>query len=104
MVVLLKSSRREEVQLCRLRLGHTLATDRYLLCEGCKPRCSRCGGSLTVAHALVSCRHLAPERVRFLGSTSLSVRDILDDLSTHTYQVLQFLDHINFPGVFSQAT
>ena len=52
----LRTSRREEVALCRLRIGHTLATHRYLLCGDDRPRCSRCGEDLTVAHVLISCR------------------------------------------------
>ena len=98
-----RASRREEVQLCRLRIGHTLATHRYLLCGGCKPRCSRCGEILTVAHVLVSCRCLVPERARFLGSASLSLRDLLNDHSTHIDQVLRFLNHINFRIIFSRT-
>ena len=98
-----RASRREEVQLCRLRIGHTLATHRHLLCGDSRPRCSRCGESLTVTHVLVSCRYLARERARFLGSTPLSLRNLLDDHSTNICQVLRFLDHINFPIIFSRT-
>ena len=75
----LRTSRKEEVQLCRLRIGHTLATQRYLLCGDARPSCPRCGENLTVAHVLVSCRHLALERTTYFGSTTLSMKDLLDD-------------------------
>ena len=56
-----------------------------------------------MAHVLVSCRHLAPERAKFLGNTSLSLRELLNDLSTYVCQVLEFLDHFDFPIIFSRT-
>ena len=100
----LRTSRREEVQLCRLRIGHTLATHRYLLCGNTRPLCSFCGDNLTVAHVLVSCRFLASERGRFFGSTSLSMKELLDDCSGHISQVLNFLAYLNFSIIFSRNT
>ena len=61
----LRTIRVEEVTLCRIRIGHTLATHRYLLCSDPRPRCSRCGEPLTVSHELVSCNRLVAERAIF---------------------------------------
>ena len=47
----LRTSRVEEVTLCRIRIGHTLATHRYLLCGDPRPCCSRCGEPLTVSRS-----------------------------------------------------
>ena len=98
-----RTHRKEEVQLCRLRIGHTLVTHRYLLCGGSKPRCSRCGDNLSVAHVLVSCRRLAAERLRYLGSTSLSLEELLGNESGHISQIFRFLSKINFPIIFTQT-
>ena len=98
-----RTSRREEVQLCRLRVGHTFATHRYLLCGESRPRCSRCGEFLSVAHVLVSCRNLISERARFFGSSSLSLRELLDDKSEHIPQVFRYFAYIKFPVIFSHT-
>ena len=45
----LRKSRAEEVSLCRLRIGHTYATHRYLLCGEERLRCPRCAEVLTRA-------------------------------------------------------
>ena len=98
-----RAHRKEEVQLCRLRIGHTLATHRYLLCGDGRPRCPRCGDNLSVAHALVSCRRLAAERQRFFGSTSLSLKELLGNESGHITQIFRFLSEINFSIIFTQT-
>ena len=105
----MRTSRREEVQLCRLRIGHTLglATHCHLLCGDSRPRCSRCGENFllsTVAHVLVACPRLSFERGRFFGSTSLTLKELLADGSDHIPQVFHFLANINFPVIFSRLT
>ena len=99
----MRTSRRDEVQLRRLRIGHTLATHRYLLCGDSRPRCSLCGENLTVVHVLVSCRHLSSERLRVFGSTSLSLKDLADG-SDHIPQVFHFLENLKFSVIFSRVT
>ena len=42
--------------MCRLRIGHTLPTHRYLMERGNPPVCSHCGQLLTVKHVLVECQ------------------------------------------------
>ena len=98
------TSRREEVQLCRLRIGHTLATNRYLLCRDTRPTCSHCEENLTVIHVLVSCRDLALERARFFGGTSLDMKELLDECTGYMSNVFRFLGHPNFSVIFSRDT
>ena len=50
-----RAIRREEVVLCRLRLGHTRLTHSYLLDHVDRPECRRCNVYLTVRHILVDC-------------------------------------------------
>ena len=57
--------RREEVTLCRLRIGHTYDTHRYLLMrDEDPPTCNRCGDHLSVKHVLTDCARLKEERER----------------------------------------
>ena len=62
-----RRSRKEEVALCRLRIGHTYGTHGYLLRGEDKPECAHCGEFLTVAHVLLACPRLAEVRSRHLG-------------------------------------
>jgi len=98
-----RRARREEVALCRLRVGHTLATHRYLLCGEDKPRCSRCGSDLSVRHVLVSCRCYATERLRHFGPHrgGLSMLQLIGDASVYIGSVFRFLDAIGFKIIYN---
>ena len=50
-----RDSRREEVVLCRLRLGHTLLTHSYILDRATPPYCDCCRCLLDVKHFLLDC-------------------------------------------------
>lgn len=58
-------SRRREVLICRLRIGHTYTTHNYLLTGEDPPTCNKCGQGLTVLHALLECRQAEPERKKY---------------------------------------
>lgn len=57
-----RANRREEIVLCRLRLGHTGYTHSYLFDKDPRPDCVRCGCPLTVKHILLECPVYAIER------------------------------------------
>ena len=99
-----RKSRGEEVSLCRLRIGHTYATHRYLLCGEERPRCPRCAEVLTVRHVIESCRHLHDERLRFLGSGTLTLQDILGDNSCRISHLFRFLSSVQFQVIFSPGS
>ena len=99
----LRKNRIEEVALCRLRIGHTLASHRYLLCGDPKPRCSRCNEFLSVSHVLVSCRGLDGMRNRFLGSNSLTMVDLLSDDSVHISNVMTLIHKARFAVIYQPA-
>jgi hypothetical protein len=62
---------RDELIVCRLRLGHTHATHSYLLkCEN-PPQCLGCSAPLTVEHLLVSCNVVKKTRLQFFTESSL---------------------------------
>ena len=96
-----RKSRLEEVALCRLRLGHTYATHRYLLCREDRPRCPRCAGPLSVRHVLVMCPHYEPERRRHFGQPSVSLPDLLGENSCLGTEVLPYLADIKFAVIYS---
>lgn len=51
-------SRRTEVTLSRLRIGHTYSTHAHLLSGGDPPMCAKCGEPLTLLHVMIQCNEL----------------------------------------------
>lgn len=66
----LRKSRKEEVLLTRLRIGHTFGTHSFLLLRTASPQCSKCGGALTVRHVLIDCVFLHQQRQTMFGGAS----------------------------------
>ena len=54
--------RKDEVVLCRARIGYTYTTHSYILKKDTPPQCEHCQCILTVRHILVECNHLAQTR------------------------------------------
>ena len=54
--------RKDEVVMCRARIGHTHLTHSYILKKDPPPQCEHCQCILTVRHILVECNHFARER------------------------------------------
>lgn len=94
--------RREEVALCRLRTGHTLATHRYLLCGEARPLCRRCLEPLSVRHVLVSCPDYDLERDRYFGprEQELTLIDLIGRNADMISQILDFLRAICFTVIY----
>ena len=67
----LRTNRREEIVLARLRIGHSYFTHSYLLKGEEQPQCIPCNAPLTVKHLLVDCIDLAPTRERYFIVDSL---------------------------------
>ena len=59
--------RKDEVVLCRARIGHTYVTHWYILKKDPPPQCEHCQCILTVRHILVECTHLAQTRNDIFG-------------------------------------
>ena len=57
-----RKSRREEVAMARLRIGHTRLTHSSLLQGDQRLMCPTCNTALTVMHVLIECREYAQER------------------------------------------
>ena len=59
-------TRKQEVMLTRLRIGHTRLTHSYLMCNSYQPFCEDCLVPLTVKHLLTECPSLVEIRNKFL--------------------------------------
>ena len=68
----LRTNRREEIILARLRIGHSHITHSYLLKGEEEPQCIPCNAPLTVNHIFVDCVDLAPTRQRYFPVDSLT--------------------------------
>ena len=61
----LRKSRREQVVISRLRIGHTRLTHSFILKQEPQPQCSTCQTTCTVKHILIECGAFAVIRKRF---------------------------------------
>ena len=101
----MRRNRKEEVVLCRLRIGHTYATHGYLLRGEDKPLCTTCRTPLTVGHILLVCPKYAVKRTRYLGhiSRDLTAQHLLGDDSQwiQSGAVFAFINSVNFPVIYT---
>lgn len=82
-------SRREEVVMRRLRIGHSNLTHRFLLDKQPSPMCTSCEEQMSVCHFLSSCRATELQRRQYLGDRDL--QQILSLSGEETENVLKFL-------------
>ena len=80
-------SRRGEVTLKRLRIGHAYDTHGYLLSGDEAPLCHRCDSRRSIKHVLTECGGLASERRRFFGGHQ-SLSDLVGESSNIPCDVL----------------
>ena len=83
--------RKDEVVLCRARIGHTHLTHSYILRKDPPPLCEHCQCILTVHHILVECNHFAQERKDIFGR-----RDVVESFRFHPTLIVLFLKQILF--------
>ncbi|CAI6376859.1 unnamed protein product [Macrosiphum euphorbiae] len=57
-------SRRDEVILVRLRIGHTHMTHGYLMAKEDPPACPTCGTLMSVKHILLECHQVNETRIQ----------------------------------------
>ena len=78
--------RKDEVVLCRARIGHTHLTHSYILRKDPPPVCEHCQCILTVRHILVECNHFAQERKDIFGRN-----DVVESFRFHPTLIVLFL-------------
>ena len=89
-----RKSRREQVVISRLRIGHTRLTYSFVLKQEPQPQCLTCQTTCTVKHILIECRTFAVIWKRFFKVDNLTdlfenvkINDILSFLrETELYQ------------------
>ena len=67
-----RKSRREQVVISRLRMGHTRLTHSFILKQEPQPQCLTCQTTCMVKHILIECRAFAVIRKRFFKINSLT--------------------------------
>ena len=87
--------RKDEVVLCRARIGHTYMTHSYILKKDPPPRCEHCHCILTVRHILVECNHLAQTRNDIFGRCG-----VVESFQLHPELVLNFFKDSEFYSKF----
>ena len=87
--------RRDEVVLCRARIGHTNMTHSYILKKDPPPQCEHCQCILTVRHILVECNHLAQTRNDIFGRCG-----VVESFQFHPELILNFLKDNEFYSKF----
>ena len=67
-----RKSRREQVVISRLRIGHTMLTHAFIFQQETQTQCLTCQTICTVKNILIECRTFAVIRKRFFKVTSLT--------------------------------
>ena len=86
-----RSSRREEIVLARLRIGHTYITHNHVLKGEEAPQCVPCFAPLSVHHIFVECVDVAAIRDTYFHVSSL--KELFDTVLPET--IFAFLKEIN---------
>nr|CAH7742070.1 unnamed protein product [Callosobruchus chinensis] len=84
-----KMTRRDEVVLTRLRIGHTNLTSKHLLRGEFPPECHFCDRPLTVRHILNDCPQYHINKVSLMLSNN--IQQYLTSSPAEMYKILQFL-------------
>ncbi|GBN58767.1 hypothetical protein AVEN_120835-1 [Araneus ventricosus] len=71
------ATRKHDIILTRLRVGHTFLTRRHLLCSDPAPICNMCNCILPVKHILCTCKNFYTQRQAHFGAHIVDLIDIL---------------------------
>ena len=86
-----RHSRKEEVVLSRLRIGHTYFSHSYILRQEDPPECTACQEIYSVRHVLIDCIDLGLVRPRFY--TVPDMKTLFDTVSVD--RILSFVKEVN---------
>jgi len=86
-----RTSRRNEITISRLRIGHTRITHSHLLEGGPPPICIPCNQPLTVQHILIDCIDFQNSRTKHYTSTN--IKELLS--TSQPSPILNFLKEIH---------
>ena len=86
-------SRKDEVIIHRIRIGHTRLTHKYLMEGRPEPVCPHCGALLTVLHFMVECQHFAAIRRDIYQASVNDMRDLFQKVPLT--RIIRFLRATN---------
>ena len=86
-----RNSRKEEVVLSRLRIGHTYFSHSYILRQEDPPECTACQEIYSVRHVLIGCIDLGLIRPRFY--TVPDMKTLFDTVSVD--RIVSFVKEVN---------
>ena len=86
-----RKSRKEEVILSRLRIGHTKLTHSFIFDRDEQPECMACQTFYTVKHFLIECGDLTLARQEFYNVNN--IKELFDNVSVS--DILSFLRETN---------
>ena len=86
-----RGSRKEEVVLARLRIGHTYFTHSFILRQEDPPECTACQEVYSVKHVLIDCIDLGLIRPRFYIVPDMKA--LFDTISVD--RILSFVKEVN---------
>ncbi len=91
-------SRREEVVLTRLRIGHTNFTHLSLITEGIYSSCELCGTPLTIKHIIISC----PKYKKFRPSSITEQTDLSEILGDDEEKLRSLFSFLRKAGIYNR--
>ena len=96
-------TRKKEVILSRLRIGHTRLTHGFLMCGEPQPFCEDCLVPLTVQHLLIECPSLLDEREKHFCSIRNSGGDYsLEKILGNDFKESDLFDFIIDIGILQK--
>ena len=87
-------SRRDEVKLLRLRIGHTRLTHSYHLIREDVPMCVECEVVYSIRHILLECGNWSLVRLAYYDPREVTLRDLLTKRE-YVVKVIRFLKEID---------
>lgn len=86
-------SRRDNIKLIRLRIGHARLVRSYHFSGEDVPVCNTCNQLLTIKHILLDCRNYLLQRLRYYNPRNTSLQELLSEKEL-VLKVLNFLKSI----------
>ena len=90
-----RQSRKDEVVLCHVHIGHTHLTHSYILRKDSPPQREHCHCILTVRHILVVCNNFAEKSKDVFGK-----RNVMELFRFHPTLILLYLKECQFYNKF----
>ena len=82
-----RKSRKEQVTIMRLRIGHSRLTHSFIVKQEQQPQCSTCQTPCTIKHILLECKVFNDTRKHYFHANTM--KDLFENV--HTDNVLSFL-------------